>query len=76
VVGIFVGIFVYNHYFYYAIVDGPQERALVAAIRARDVDAARAAIAAGLLLPKRCLSGKIHSKIAAEECGNSIRLYG
>lgn len=50
VVGLFAGSVIYYHYFHYAVVDGPQERALVAAIRARDVAAARAAIAAGATL--------------------------
>ncbi len=49
-VGLLVGAFVWNHYFARPVADGPQERALVAAIRSRDVSAARAAIAAGASL--------------------------
>ena len=48
--GIFVGLFIWNHYFQRPVADGPHEQALAAAIRSRDVAAARAAIAAGASL--------------------------
>jgi hypothetical protein len=46
----FVAVIIYALYFHLPVADGPQERALVAAIRSRDVAAARAAIAAGASL--------------------------
>ena len=47
IIGIFPALFIWNHYFKRPVANGPHEQALVAAIKSRDVAAARAAIAAG-----------------------------
>ena len=52
-IGLLAGAFVWSHFYARPVADGPHERALVAAIRSRDVSAARAAIAAGASLTAR-----------------------